>query len=196
MRTMRMQILVCGLGGQGVLFATEMISRAAAAEGFGVIGSETHGMAQRGGAVVSHLKIGEYLSPLVRGGRADLILALQREEAFRWLPFVARDGAIVVNCAELRPGQRECLATMDGVRLFEMDAAAAAAACGNVRAANVALVAFACGLGLLPFERRRMEELLRELSRPRFLEGNLAALAAGYDAAAERASRNRNERRR
>lgn len=80
---MKSQIVVLGLGGQGILFLTRVVAEAAIDEGHDVITAETHGMAQRGGAVESHLKIGGFESPLVRLGRADAALALDpsREDA-------------------------------------------------------------------------------------------------------------------
>ncbi|MEE4609050.1 MAG: 2-oxoacid:acceptor oxidoreductase family protein [Desulfobacteraceae bacterium] len=77
--TIRQQIVISGLGGQGVLFVTRLLAEAAIDARLPVFTSETHGMAQRGGTVVSHLKIGAYASPLIRPGQADGLICLKAE---------------------------------------------------------------------------------------------------------------------
>jgi len=78
-KSIRQQILISGIGGQGVLFVTRLLAEAAIARGLPVFTCETHGMAQRGGTVVSHLKVGEFYSPLIRAGQADGMLVLKSE---------------------------------------------------------------------------------------------------------------------
>ena len=73
------QLIISGVGGQGILFVTRLLAETAIAAGMPVLTSETHGMAQRGGIVISHLKVGEYTSPLVRPGQADGLLSLKGE---------------------------------------------------------------------------------------------------------------------
>ena len=71
------QKVISGVGGQGVLFDTRLMAEAAIRKGLPVLTSETHGMAQRGGTVISHLKVGAYTSPLIRTGQADVLLAMK-----------------------------------------------------------------------------------------------------------------------
>ncbi|MDX9786662.1 MAG: 2-oxoacid:acceptor oxidoreductase family protein [Desulfobacterales bacterium] len=73
------QIVISGVGGQGVLFITQLMAEAAIRKGFPVFTAETHGMAQRGGTVISHLKVGPFASPLIRPGEADGLIALKAE---------------------------------------------------------------------------------------------------------------------
>ena len=87
-------IALCGLGGQGILFMTKVLAQAAMDKGLNIIGAETHGMAQRGGSVISHLRIGDAESSLVRSGTANLLLALEENEGYRNLPLMA-DGATI-----------------------------------------------------------------------------------------------------
>ena len=75
-RLKRQQIVISGVGGQGVIFVTRILAEAAIRKGFSVFTSETHGMAQRGGTVISHLKVGDFSSPLIRPFKADGLLAL------------------------------------------------------------------------------------------------------------------------
>jgi indolepyruvate ferredoxin oxidoreductase beta subunit len=90
-------MIFCGLGGQGILFMTKIFARAALDKGLATLGAETHGMAQRGGSVVSHLKLGTASSSLVREQTAQFLLALEENEAYRNLPFLAPGGSIYVN---------------------------------------------------------------------------------------------------
>lgn len=92
-----MQYVIAGTGGQGVLLVTRILGAAAMARGERITGSEVHGMAQRGGSVHSHLKVGNYDSPVIGPGRADLLLALDQREAVRNLRFLRPGGTLVVN---------------------------------------------------------------------------------------------------
>ncbi|CCK80983.1 2-oxoacid:acceptor oxidoreductase family protein [Desulfobacula toluolica] len=91
------QIIISGLGGQGVLFVTKLLAETAMAENYKVLTSETHGMAQRGGIVISYLKIGDFSGPLIRPGKADALIAL-KEETFHHHGYLVKDnGFSVVN---------------------------------------------------------------------------------------------------
>jgi indolepyruvate ferredoxin oxidoreductase beta subunit len=98
-------ILIVGVGGQGVLLASEVLSSVAMEAGYDVKKSEVHGMAQRGGVVSSHVRLGEKVfSPLIQEGKADVLLAFEQAEALRWIHFVKPDGgAAVVNQKRLVP---------------------------------------------------------------------------------------------
>ncbi|MFC1568860.1 indolepyruvate oxidoreductase subunit beta [bacterium] len=97
-------ILIVGVGGQGVLLASELLCDAAFLEGLDVKKSEVHGMAQRGGVVSSHVRFGEKVfSPLIPTGDADLLLSFEKAEAKRWIHFVKSDGQVIVNTRKLVP---------------------------------------------------------------------------------------------
>lgn len=130
------QIVVSGVGGQGVLFVTRLLADAAILRGMSVLTSETHGMAQRGGIVVSHLKAGGFPSPLVRPGQADGLIALKEEYLPLHRGFPKPGGWIVVNAA--RPGAPEGNGTVHAV-----DADGLARESGNPRSANLVLLGFA-----------------------------------------------------
>ena len=101
---MNKDILICGVGGQGTVLASRIIAAAAMEEGNRVHSAETIGMAQRGGSVTSHVRIGEEaFSPLIPFGSADLLLAFEPAEAVRNLKYLRKDGAAVVNTAPTRP---------------------------------------------------------------------------------------------
>jgi len=132
----RRQIVLSGVGGQGILFLSRLLAEAAIAGGFPVLTSETHGMAQRGGVVVSHLKVGGFDSPLVRTGRADLLLVLKEENVALHRPFLADGGTLVVNAA-VPPDAGS------GARVHAIDADALALSTGAPQAVNLILLGFA-----------------------------------------------------
>jgi indolepyruvate ferredoxin oxidoreductase beta subunit len=132
----RQQIVLSGFGGQGILFLSRLLAEAAIACGFPVLTSETHGMAQRGGVVVSHLKVGGFDSPLVRVGRADLLLVLKEENVPLHREFLADGGALIVNAAVPIDSGR-------GARAHAVDADALALSAGAPHAVNLILLGFA-----------------------------------------------------
>ena len=99
-QTIKQQILISGVGGQGVLFITSLLAEAAISKGLPVFTSETHGMAQRGGTVVSHFKVGDFSSPLIRPFQADGLLVLKDENIAQHGSFLRPGGWVVVNSSK------------------------------------------------------------------------------------------------
>ena len=101
---MRKNCLLCGVGGQGVVLASKLIAYAALDKGMFVRTTETIGMAQRGGSVVSHVRMGEEIhSPMIPKGQADVILAFEPAEAVRSLPYLREGGMLIVNRKAVKP---------------------------------------------------------------------------------------------
>jgi indolepyruvate ferredoxin oxidoreductase beta subunit len=176
------KLVLAGVGGQGVLFVTRLLSETAQALGIDFISSEIHGMSQRGGSVVSHFKIGPSESPLVRQGSADLLLALTLDEGYRNLRFLRSGGSWVVNCPnpeQLDGGIRAYL-QQQGVSIHALDADGLARE--SPRVANVALVGFATGCGALHLPSASLRATLRSISPAPFRGLNLAALQLGIEA--------------
>ncbi|MBU2628969.1 MAG: 2-oxoacid:acceptor oxidoreductase family protein, partial [Proteobacteria bacterium] len=99
--------VLSGLGGQGILFMTKVLATTALNKGFNILGAETHGMAQRGGSVVSHLRIGDARSSLIRAGAADFLLSMDESEAYRYLPYLKKGGKLFANARpEAFPDER------------------------------------------------------------------------------------------
>lgn len=97
-------IVICGVGGQGVLLAGDIIAETAMAAGYDAKKSEVHGMAQRGGSVVSHVRYGEKVhSPLIRQGEADVVLSFEEMETARYLDFLKGDGTVIINRQQVMP---------------------------------------------------------------------------------------------
>lgn len=171
---MKLQIVIAGVGGQGVLFAARVIYQLAHQRGVDVFGAETHGMSQRGGSVLSHVKLGDFSSPLVKRGRADLLLGLQREEGLRNIHMLKEAAAAVINAPSLPE--------IKGVRLYPLDADGLAQKIGNPRGANLVLISYAASKGLLPFSQQEIEEAVTRLVPPALREVNLKAVQAGFGA--------------
>jgi indolepyruvate ferredoxin oxidoreductase, beta subunit len=168
---MKQQIIVSGLGGQGAVTLTRLLAEAALVLGLPVITSETHGMAQRGGAVISMVKVGPYRSPLVPAGAADLGLFLHDKNLAVHRHYVKPTGTLVVNAA----------AAGD---YLSLDALSLAAGLGLPPVtANLVILGFAAGQGALFCGRDLLEEIIREKSPERFRDGNLQAFNAGVQAA-------------
>ena len=192
------QLVIAGIGGQGVLFATRVFTEIARERGLPVIGSENHGMSQRGGSVTSHLKLGEFQSPLVAEGEADLLLGLDCLEAHRNLPFLrqgeggAAGGLGVVNAPhpEDFPDPRPAAALAGtGIRLRSCPADAAALEMGSPLAANLVLLGFAASLPDFPFPFAEVRGVVEAVSPSPHRAPNVQALERGGRLSGEAAAR-------
>lgn len=190
---MRYDILLAGVGGQGVLTAAALIAGAAVREGHVVKQSEVHGMAQRGGSVSAHLRIADepIWSDLIPRGRAHLLVSAEPLEALRYLEHLAPDGAVVsdsepVHNIPVYPDlDRLRGALLSRGRVVLVDAGRLAREAGLPQAQAVVLTGAAAAF--LPLRPEAIEEQLRavfELRSPRVLEANLRAFRAGREAAA------------
>ena len=137
-------MIFCGLGGQGILFITKIFARTALDKGLPTLGAETHGMAQRGGSVVSHLKLGTAAGSLIREQTTGFLLALEENEAYRNLPFLAPGGSLYVNAEENEFPRKDVLPYMEkqGIRYHAFPAQKTAMALGNPMSGNLALMGF------------------------------------------------------
>ncbi|MHC4662599.1 MAG: indolepyruvate oxidoreductase subunit beta [Planctomycetota bacterium] len=183
--TNTINIILAGVGGQGILFATKILSAAAKARGMAIIGSETHGMAQRGGSVVSHLKLGGARSPLVRRGSADVLYALDPMEGMRALPFLKKGGTVFVNTGTTPwpdPAlEKEISKLKISVAAFHADRIALEMK--QPRLANVILIGFSSSHKKSPFAADELREALISAAPEKFKEMNLQAFEAGLKGA-------------
>ena len=175
------QIILAGIGGQGILFAARIFSELGLKLGVDVLGSETHGMSQRGGSVLAHLKLGDFHSPLIRTGAADILYSFAYEETYRSLKFLKSGGVCFVNLEDSGRFEPAILSHLRekeiGFRAF--GAAAAASHIGFVRSANIVLIGYSVGTGMVPFAYDDVKSALESVSRPDNLEANLKALDIG-----------------
>ncbi|MDD2586668.1 MAG: indolepyruvate oxidoreductase subunit beta [Syntrophomonadaceae bacterium] len=190
MQSQTTNIMIVGVGGQGTLLTSRIIAKVAVDMGHDVKVSEIHGMAQRGGSVVSQVRFGEKIySPIIKKGDADIILAFEKLEAARWLDYLKKDGMILINNARVDP-----LPVMSGKAKYpedivdkikqhvaktrEVNATDIAVACGNARAANVALVGVLSWAIGIPADK--VENAIKELVPAKALDINLRAFNEGY----------------
>ena len=165
------ELILCGRGGQGIVFLTRQIGQIAAAKGLNVISSETHGMAVRGGSINSHLRIGSFFSPLIRQGHADFLISLDPAETSNNRHYLKPDGLVVENSSQ---------SDESGVK--RVDATGLAKALGRVQLENVVLLGFAATLDGFPVAPEEIREQLEKDPRESVRSMNLAALRAGMKA--------------
>ena len=176
------KLILAGVGGQGVLFATKVFSETALTLGHDVLGSETHGMSQRGGSVISHLKIGSYESPLVRHATADVVLAFHQHEAYRSLVFLRRGGLCFVNGPNSDSWDRGVKDYMaeNAIAAYVYPADDVALEIGSPRSANLALIGYAISVPEMPFDHDQIRATIERITPSRFREANLEAFDTGY----------------
>lgn len=190
MRTSDCDLVVVGVGGQGVILISEIIGRAAMLAGLSVRGVETHGMAQRGGSVINHIRVGCRYSAMISPGGADILLAMEPAEALRYASYLSPGGIALVNTRPLLPvtvttGQatypsiEEILAPLReaSFRVYPMDATGLAAEAGSPQAANVVMLGAIARH--LPIGEGRLLEALSDIVPARFLEINRKAFELG-----------------
>jgi indolepyruvate ferredoxin oxidoreductase beta subunit len=175
---MALKLVLAGIGGQGVVYATKVLAQAALLGGLPVMASENHGMSQRGGSVMSHLKIGGSQAPLIRRGTADALIAFDRQEAVRNLPFVRAGGKVYVNAPEALEAPLNARLGDLGIGVYRLDASAEAQALGAPATTNLVLLGFAAetGLGL---DLAALKEAVQFLGPQWAVAANWRGLEAG-----------------
>jgi len=194
---LRLRIFLTGVGGQGTLLASRLIGEAALAAGYSPLVSETHGMAQRGGVVVSTVVVGDLQSPIISPGEADVLLGFEALETFRALDRCHAQSLVIANTAAVvpypvaigksrYPDVDRLLALMAGQvgGLLAFDAGELARQAGSPLAVNMVLLGALGATKILPFPSRDLVHLIRTRTNPKFLEANLAAFRLGVDEAA------------
>ncbi len=179
---MDLKLILAGVGGQGILFATRIFSETALALGYDLLGSETHGMSQRGGSVISHLKIGGYESPLIRHGTADVLMAFDEDEAYRTLAFVRRSGLCFVNSprGDFWDARVSEYLSENHIAAHSFPADTIALELGSPRSANLALIGYAVSMPEMPFGHDDIRTTIERVTPSRFREVNLQVFEAGY----------------
>jgi indolepyruvate ferredoxin oxidoreductase beta subunit len=183
--TNTVNFVLSGLGGQGILFMTKILAQAALRKGLPVMGAETHGMAQRGGSVISHLRIGHVESSLVRAGTARFLLALDESEAYRSLAFLGAKGTLFANAAPDAFPRAEVKAYLEkaGIACHAANVSDIAFAMGTPMSSNLALLGFFSAFEEGPFSRDELRASIYEASPERFRKLNSRVFEAGFDQA-------------
>jgi indolepyruvate ferredoxin oxidoreductase, beta subunit len=190
-------ILMGGVGGQGIILASKILSQVIQSHNLDLKLSEIHGMAQRGGSVLTHVRFGDVVhSPLIEAGQADYVMASEKLEAWRWLPFLRPGGTMVVNTQEIKPmpviigvqkypqsiaEKLDALAVEGGPvgKLFALNALEVARSCGQPKATNVVLTGVLART--LEFPLESWLKALDDVVPARFREENQKAFLAGYN---------------
>lgn len=183
-------IMIVGVGGQGTLLASRILGNAVISEGYDVKVSEVHGMSQRGGSVVTYVKYGDKVfSPIIDRGEADMILAFEKLEAARALPYLKEGGTVILNDREIAPmpvitGAAEY---PDGLvadiaskaKVIAIDALSLSLEAGSAKAVNVVLI------GVLARSSDISKEVwiqtIKDTVPAKFLDLNLKAFELGYN---------------
>ena len=182
-------ILFSGVGGQGILLASEITAYSLLASGYDAKKSEVHGMAQRGGSVTAQLRFGKKIySPLIEPGKADIQVAFEMMEAVRYLPYLHKGSKVIVNTQKILPpsvatGQAEYPTdvldnlTERAIVVVPVDAFDLAREVGEVRTANVVMVGAMSAF--LPVDPAVYEDMIRARVPERYRDVNLRAFEAG-----------------
>ena len=182
-----MQFIIVGIGGQGILFTSRILGKLAISRAQDAIGSEVHGMAQRGGSVISHFKIGDYKSPLVKTGEADVLIAFDQYEGIRNLTFLKKGGIFVVNVHNNKAFENENLNDyiaskniichkLHGYKILDVEMG------GRYLFLNVLIMGKACACGINGLEPETVRKALEELAPPKLLPENLKVFDLGLKA--------------
>ena len=191
-----LNVMLTGVGGQGTVLAAKVLAQAAQEKGWPVRTAETIGMAQRGGSVVSHVRMGdqgeEVFSPLIAKGCADVIIAFEPAEAARMLPYLSPNGVLVTATTAIQPVTAALSANpYRGARIierlygmFDIDSARLAVVpdeailkrVGNRKALNIALLASAVDTGRLPLSLDDLRDAVKICVKPAFVDLNLKAI--------------------
>lgn len=181
---MKVQIILAGVGGQGILFASKIFSELGLKLDLDVMGSETHGMSQRGGSVIAHLKLGNFQSPLIRAGTADILYSFEENETYRTLKFLRHGGICFVNLANVDRFDNKVLNHLKKkeIAFRAYDASGAALKIGSIISTNIVLIGYSVGTGLVPFTYKDLKYVLKSVSRKKNLEINMKAFEIGVQA--------------
>jgi indolepyruvate ferredoxin oxidoreductase, beta subunit len=183
-------ILIVGVGGQGTILTGRVIAALAMAEGLDVKTAETHGMAQRGGSVITHVRIAEKVySPLIPLGGGNILLSFEKLEALRWLPFLSATGTVIVNTQELEPlpvltGKLEYSAGIleeiesKVARLIAVDALKMEPVTENPRMVNTFLLGILARI--MPYEKEKWLRVMEQEIKAKLVEINKKAFETGW----------------
>ena len=186
-----MNVLIVGVGGQGTLLASRVLGAMATVMGADCKLSEVHGMSQRGGSVVTHVRIGsDIAAAIVSPGEADFVLAFEKLEALRFSYYVKPDGVILVNDQEIMPmpvitGAEEYPTAIyeriaaAGHKYFKVPALELADQAGNSKSVNIVLIGAIAKMNDIPYET--VEAAVKAAVPAKFLAVNLKALQLGYN---------------
>ena len=186
-------LLMVGVGGQGIVLASDILGEVAMAAGYDVKKTDTLGMAQRGGSVVSQVRIADKVwSPLIKEGETDILVAFEKLEAVRWSYFLRRDGTAVVNRQTTPPlsvslgttkypddEETERILKRSAGRYYFVDGTMQALELGDIRALNILMLG--CVSSLLPIDVKIWQDCISQRLSPKILKMNMVAFDKGRE---------------
>jgi indolepyruvate ferredoxin oxidoreductase beta subunit len=192
-----LNVIICGVGGQGVVLMSELLGHAAVHDGLRIRGSEVLGMAQRGGAVFSNIRIGsEVHAPLTPEGKCDILVALEPSEALRNINFVSKSSLIILNTRKVvpytvytgeskYPALEEILERMNKAakKVIALDAAQVAVEAGNLQSTNVVMLGALFGTEQMPMSIETVKTMIQERFPAKVATINIKAFDLGYKSA-------------
>jgi indolepyruvate ferredoxin oxidoreductase, beta subunit len=187
-------VLIVGVGGQGIILASDVLGRVAARHGYDVKKNEIHGMAQRGGSVSSHIRFGKSVSsPIIKAGEADVLLSFEQIETLRYFHYLSEKGKVIVNDQKILPpavftGKQEYPSdVLNRIKekvpdVVVVDGVEVARNIGNPRVLNVIFLGVLSKY--LDIPAQKYEEVLKESLKPKLVDINLKAFHEGRSLAA------------
>jgi len=195
-------ILLAGVGGQGLMLLSQVMGDACTRSGINVVVGAQHGLAQRSGSISAHVRIGDAYSPLIPYGTADLIIAMDAMEALRYVEYLKQGGTVVMNSRMMHPPletapivknrqEKRMYVTLEQVkaqlgkvagRVIAIDAEKVAAEAGNPRTENVVLLGAASALSGFPIQSEPLKESVKRVVPERAVDANLKAFNLGQQA--------------
>lgn len=191
---MRYDILIAGVGGQGTILASRILAGASILRGEFARTGETIGMSQRGGCVVSNVRLGsKNVSPYIPMAQSDLLLGFELAEAARNIPRLKKSGAAIINTQVIKPvslslgigsydvDELRKYITSNCRKTVFVDGYSLAVKAGSARAVNIVLLGAACGADMLPFSRDELIQTIQNSVAKKYTDMNMRAFEYGFD---------------
>jgi indolepyruvate ferredoxin oxidoreductase beta subunit len=192
---MKLDLFFIGVGGQGVVVLSDIFCEAALLDGFDVAKAEIHGMAQRGGSISAHVRIGdEVLSPLIERGKSDVIVGFEILETARALPMLKPKGTVVMNmkyippntllqgsAKPLKPDELVALIRKKALNVYEVDGIGIASKLGNLMVVNTVLLGAVSALPENPVKKESYQQAISSRLKEKYINLNLQAFQLGSE---------------
>lgn len=189
---MILNIVFSGIGGQGIVVASDIFCEAALLDGLDVAKAEVHGMAQRGGSIVAHVRIGEKVqAPLIETGKADIILGFEMLETARVLPMLKKDGIVILNIKYIPPStSTDKSSNFDhekilqiikekSSKVYQIDAISIAKRLGNILTVNTILLGALSGIPEISVTKESLQKAIADRLKEKYVNLNLEAFNIG-----------------
>ncbi len=191
---MVLNIVFSGIGGQGIVVASDIFCEAALFDGLDVAKAEVHGMAQRGGSIVAHVRVGDKVqAPLIEKGKADIILGFEMLEAARVLPMLSKNGTVIMNTKYIPPStsagsssdfnhEKILSIILDKTgQVYEIDGIGIANRLGNILAVNTILLGALSAIPKNPVTKESLEKAIADRLKEKYVALNLKAFNIGRE---------------